>query len=132
MRRHISSTQITLASLLSSGFFTFVSPARAQVWEADRCEIDTVATITGLECLMVRILDLATTFIGLAAFVMLIVGGFQFLTSGGSPKGAEAGRNTMTYAIIGIVVALMAAFILRLISGFTGVTGILNFNLFLE
>jgi len=132
MRKYISPAKITFTSLLSSGFFTFVTSAQAQVWEEDRCVIDTVATITGIECLMLRVLDLATTFIGLAAFVMLIVGGFLFLTSGGSPKGAEAGRNTMTYAIIGIVVALMAAFILRLISGFTGVTGILNFNLFLE
>lgn len=91
-----------------------------------------VATIQGFECIMQRVLNIAVSFIGLASFIMFIVGAFLFLTSGGSPKGAEAGRNTMTYAIIGIVIALLAAFILRFVAGFTGVGGILNFNLFLQ
>lgn len=130
--KNVLSVKIFTTAFSVSGLLTFASPVQAQVWEKGRCQIDTVATIQGLECLMVRILNIATTFIGLAAFVMLIIGAFLYLTSGSSPKGAEAGRTTMTYAIIGIVVSLMGAFVLNLISGFTGVTGILNFNLFLQ
>lgn len=133
MQKFSSFWRTSSLSLLTSAALTFVSPAFAEdeVW-SDRCAINQVATIQGFECIMQRVLNIAVSFIGLASFIMFIVGAFLFLTSGGSPKGAEAGRNTMTYAIIGIVIALLAAFILRFVAGFTGVGGILNFNLFLQ
>ncbi len=92
-------------------------------------QLGEVATIQGIECLVRNILASATTFIGLAAFVMLIIGGFLYLTSGSSTKGTEAGRQTITYAIIGIVVALMAYFILQFVAIVTGARGFLEFNL---
>lgn len=88
-----------------------------------------VATIKGFECLLRNVLGAATTFIGLASFVMIIVGAFLYLTSGGNTKGTEAAKQTITYAIIGIVVSLMAYFILNFVAIFTGVRGILQFNL---
>jgi len=135
MQKPLFSWRILSLSVLTSGVLTIASPAYAQ-WDP-RCyskmaDGSQVATIQGFECIMQRVLNIAVSFIGLASFIMFIVGAFLFLTSGGSPKGAEAGRNTMTYAIIGIIIALLAAFILRFVAGFTGVGGILNFNLFLQ
>lgn len=144
-RNHSFPHNLALA-LTTSSFFVLVQKALAQVaWTEEKgcvasvelkdasgqvtTTITDVATIQGVECLIVNVLGTATTFVGLAAFIMLIVGGFLYLTSGGSSKGAEAARQTMTYAIIGIIVALMATFLLRFVAGFTGVTGILNFNL---
>lgn len=69
------------------------------------------------------------TFIGLAAFIMLIYGAFLYMTSGSSSKGTDAGKQALTYAVIGIIVGLMSFWILQLISTFTGVKGILDFNL---
>lgn len=94
----------------------------------DGAEVD-VATIQGFECLLGNVLGAATTFIGLASFVMIIIGAFLYLTSGGNTKGTEAAKQTITYAIIGIVVSLMAYFILNFVAIFTGVRGILEFNL---
>lgn len=92
----------------------------------------TVATIQGFECLIANVLSSVTTIIGLAAFVMLIIASFLYLTSSGNSKGTEAAKQTMTYAIIGIIVALMSFFILQLISDFTGVRGFLRFDLSIE
>lgn len=75
------------------------------------------------------ILSAAIPFAGIVLFVMLVIGGFQFLTSGGDPKKAGAARNTLTYAIIGIVLVALAYLILVIISEFTGVEGILNFEI---
>lgn len=88
-----------------------------------------VATIQGLQCLIANVFSIAITLIGLVGFVMLIVGAFRYLISGGNSKGTEAGRNTITYAVIGLLVALSAFIILNLISNFTGVNTILNFNI---
>ncbi len=88
-----------------------------------------VATIQGFQCLVANVLSIAITGIGLAGFVMLIIGAFKYLLSGGNAKGAEDGKNTMTFAVIGLVVALSAFFILRILAEFTGVRSILNFTI---
>lgn len=88
-----------------------------------------VATIRGLECLIANILMIAVTIIGIAGFIMLIYGSFRYLLSGGNSKGTEAARNTMTFAIVGLVVALSAFFIINIISQFTGVSILQTFNI---
>jgi len=122
------------SSLAFSLFFTQSAFAQIEAWtESNGCvftsDFGDVATFRGIECLMSNILTTATTFVGLASFVMLIIGGFLYLTSGGNTKGTEAGKQTITYAIIGIVVALMAFFILQLVATITGARGFLEFNL---
>ena len=52
---------------------------------------------------------------------MFIVGGFKYVTSGGDPKKVQAAQATLTYAILGLVLALLAWFILVFIEKFTGV-----------
>ncbi len=139
--------KLFLAGCLSLYFYlSAATPAHAQImdWKArnSRCVQDVsytsggeaititdVATFQGFECLIGNILGAATTIIGLASFVMIIVGAFLYLTSGGNTKGTEAAKQTITYAIIGILVSLMAYFILYFVSSFTGVGGILNFSL---
>ncbi|MBP7875371.1 hypothetical protein KA012_00050 [Candidatus Woesebacteria bacterium] len=80
-----------------------------------------VATIQGLECLLANVLNVFIALIGLAAFIMIIVASFRYLLSGGNTKGTEQARNTLTYAIVGIIVSLSAFIILNLLSAFTGV-----------
>lgn len=80
-----------------------------------------VATLQGLECLLGNFLSVILAVIGLAAFVMLIIGAFRWMLSGSNPKGAETARNTITFAVIGIVVALSGFIVLNLLSSFTGI-----------
>ena len=86
-----------------------------------------VATIQGLQCMIANILSVILTFIGLAGFVMLIVGSFRWMLSGGSSQEVEKAGKTMTYAIVGLLVALSSFIILNLLAEFTGVKSILNF-----
>jgi len=86
-----------------------------------------VATIQGLECLIANVFTVIITLIGLAAFVMFIVGSVQWMLSGGNTEGTKKARDTLTYAVIGIVVALSAFIVLNLVAGFTGVESIKEF-----
>lgn len=88
-----------------------------------------VATLTGIECLVGNALTIGTTAVGIASFVMLLVGAFLYLTSGGNPKGTEAGQKTLTFAVIGIVVSLTGIIALNFISSFTGVKTIKTFQI---
>lgn len=80
-----------------------------------------VATIQGLECLIANVFTVILTIIGLAGFVMFIWGSFTWMLSGGNPKGVENARNTMMFAVVGLIVALSGFILLNLISAFTGV-----------
>lgn len=46
--------------------------------------------------------------IGAVAVIMLIIGGFQYVISGGDSSKVESAKNTILYAIIGLVVAILA------------------------
>jgi len=46
--------------------------------------------------------------IGAISVVMLIIGGFRYVVSGGDSGQVESAKNTILYAIIGIVIAFLA------------------------
>lgn len=82
---------------------------------------DDVATIQGLECLIGNVLSVFFAVMGLAAFIMVVVGAMRILLSGGDHKGMDTGKKTITLAVIGIVVALSGFILVRLLSSFLGV-----------
>lgn len=107
------------------------TPAQAQTSEwTKKCVAGAdgdVATIQGLECLIANVFSVILTLIGIAGFIMMFIGAFQWLVTAGSSKGVESARNTITYAVVGLVVALSAFIILNLIASFTGISTITRF-----
>jgi len=111
---------------------SFVSPVYAAPvdWFAKGCavketlpsgEVAEIVTLKGLECIFSQILGIVARLAGLAVFVMFILGGWRYLTSGGEKQAAQQARNTLTYAILGLVLLIASWFILRFIKFFTGV-----------
>jgi len=47
-------------------------------------------------------------FLGLVATIMIIYGGFLYITAGGDDAGAEKGKKILLYAAIGLVVVLIS------------------------
>ncbi len=88
-----------------------------------------VATIQGLECLIANIFTVIITVIGLAGFVMFVIGGLTWMIAGGDTNKVATARNSMTYTVIGMVVTLSAFIILNLIASFTGISIITQFRI---
>ena len=82
---------------------------------------DGVATLRGFEGVFARVVQVVLGLGGIVLFIMLIMGGFKFITAGGDPKAIESAKKTLTYAIGGIVLIALSFLILRFISTFTGV-----------
>ncbi len=53
--------------------------------------------------------------------LIIIVGALQLLTSGGDPKKIGAGKNMITYALIGLAIILLARGIVAMIKQAIGV-----------
>lgn len=54
------------------------------------------------------------------AFLFLILGGLQWITSGGDKAGMEAARNKITAAIVGLIIVAAAWALMVLIGQFIG------------
>lgn len=63
------------------------------------------------------ITNLMITVIGIISVIMLIIGGFRYVLSGGDQKGTTAAKDTILYSIIGVVVALLAYSIMNFVIG---------------
>jgi len=80
-----------------------------------------VATIKCLEPLFENVVRSIVSLAGIALFIMLLTSGFTFLFSGGDQKKLEQARGSMTNAIVGLVVIVIAYLILNTIKVITGV-----------
>ena len=57
---------------------------------------------------------------GIAAVFFIIYGGIQFVTSQGQPDKTAQARKTLTYAIAGLVIAIIATVVVRYVAGLFG------------
>jgi hypothetical protein len=53
--------------------------------------------------------------VGFAAVIMVIVGGFKYITSAGDSASTSSAKNTILYAVIGLVIVAMAQVIVRFV-----------------
>lgn len=60
----------------------------------------------------------------LAAFMYLIMGGFQWITAGGDPKKTEEAQKKITNAVIGLIIIASAYAIINVVTTFLGLGGI--------
>ncbi len=92
------------------------------------CVVGDAATFQCLEPIFANIVSAILSLAGVGLFIMLLVGGFGFLFSGGDPKKLEQSRGTLSNAVMGLVVIVAAYLILRIISAFTGITTLTTFE----
>lgn len=55
-----------------------------------------------------KVIDFLLFLIGVIAVIMVIYGGIQYALSAGDPNKVSKAKNTIVYAVIGIVVAMLA------------------------
>ncbi len=60
-------------------------------------------------------LNLLSFIAGLAAVIMIIVAGIKFVTSQGESANIASARNTIIYAVIGLVVVALSQFIVKFV-----------------
>lgn len=83
--------------------------------------VSDIPTIKCFEVVFSRILSIVVSLAVLALFVMLVTGGFKYLTSGGDQKKTAGAQATMTHAVAGIALMAIAFLIFKIIQAFTGV-----------
>jgi len=72
---------------------------------------------TGLQGLVKNILNILSWVIGVVSVIMIIIGGFRYIISSGDSGQITSAKNTILYAIVGLVIVLFAQLIVRFVIG---------------
>jgi len=82
---------------------------------------DQQADLFGTSGVFKTITNVLLFIIGAISVIMLIIGGIRYTVSGGDSGAVSSAKNTILYAIVGIVVALLAYAVVNFVLGsFTG------------
>jgi hypothetical protein len=117
---------LLMVPALALGISTFIAPS---TFAAD-CSNGTTAQ-QGVDCIggdnskplfgtngiFTGIINTALFIIGALSVIMLIYGGIRYTISMGDAKNVESAKNTIMYAIIGVVIALLAYAIVNFVIG---------------
>jgi hypothetical protein len=63
---------------------------------------------TSIDSLVADVVNILSWIIGVVAVIMIIVGGFKYVTSNGDSNSIAGAKNTILYALIGLIVAALA------------------------
>lgn len=72
---------------------------------------------TGVKNLVKTIINVLSWVIGVVSVIMIIVGGFRYIISSGDSGQVTSAKNTIMYAIVGLVIVLFAQVIVRFVIG---------------
>ena len=61
------------------------------------------------------VINIFSWIVGAVSVIMIIYGGFRYITSGGDSNGVTAAKNTILYAIIGLVIVALAQIIVNFV-----------------
>ena len=70
---------------------------------------NTLPTIVG------KVIQIFAWVVGAVSVIMLIYGGFKYITSGGDANGVTAAKNTILYAIIGLIIVALSQVIVNFV-----------------
>lgn len=82
----------------------------------------TAPTLDGIPALTfpqiaANIINTLLFIVGALAVIFIIVGGIQYVISSGDPKRIDTAKNTITYAVVGLVVSILAFAIVSFVKG---------------
>ncbi|HEX5797611.1 MAG TPA: pilin [Candidatus Saccharimonadales bacterium] len=79
------------------------------------CQNITGQTGTQANDLVAKIINIFSIIVGIVSVIMIIYGGFRYVTSGGESSNITTAKNTILYAIIGLIIVALAQFIVKFV-----------------
>lgn len=70
---------------------------------------------TTVNTIVATVINIFSWVVGVISVIMIIYGGFKYITSGGDAGGVTAAKNTILYAIVGLVIVALAQVIVQFV-----------------
>lgn len=81
------------------------------------CDTDTAGSNEKINSVITDVVNIFSVLVGVVAVIMIIWGGLRYITSGGDSGKITSAKNTIIYALIGLVVVALAQFIVKFVLG---------------
>jgi len=62
-----------------------------------------------------KVINILSVIVGAIAVIMIIWGGFKYITSGGDTGNVSGAKNTLIFAIVGLIIVALAQFIVHFV-----------------
>ncbi|MBP9738226.1 hypothetical protein KBD20_00905 [Candidatus Saccharibacteria bacterium] len=72
-----------------------------------KCD-DATAGQKGFTTILQTIINVFSIVVGAVSVIMIIIGGFRYVISGGDSSATKAAKDTIMYAVIGLVIVIFA------------------------
>jgi hypothetical protein len=79
------------------------------------CNDNSAGDASSLTSLAKNIVNIFSIIVGAVAVIMIIYGGFRYITSGGDSNSVGSAKNTLIYAIVGLIIVALAQIIVRFV-----------------
>ena len=114
--KRISQSVLVVSALLFGSLALVAAPSAHAVVDpkAEVCKGisgaggDCTATKDTLPDLIKNVINILLYIIGAVAVIMIIIGGIRYVTSNGDQAHVKAAKDTIMYAVIGLIVAILA------------------------
>lgn len=97
---------------LVDGNCSFTPIKQTTAGDTDKADIVKTATRIGL-----NVVEFLLQLVGYAAVVMLIIGGFNYMTSQGDSNKMSSAKNTVLNAVIGLIISILSVAIVNIVAG---------------
>lgn len=105
-----------LCFIIIGGFFLFPALSNAQYTYTPLEPIPGFSGATDFPAFIVALYKFGIWTVGIAALLMITIGGFMYLTSAGNTSKMDSAKGVITDALIGLIIALAAYLILYVIN----------------
>jgi len=75
------------------------------------------ASGSNLNDLLKKIIDIFSVIVGAVAVIMIIIGGFRYVISSGNDQAVGGAKNTIIFALVGLVIVALAQFVVHFVIG---------------
>jgi len=106
-----------IVTYAASGIQNNVCTGSSLSFTGTTCSTTTTGAQGGINRIVKLIVNLFSVVVGIIAVIFIIIGGIKYVTSGGEANNITAAKNTIMYAIVGLVVVALAQLIVRFVLG---------------
>lgn len=97
-----------MTALSTTSVFAADCTSTTSIQDGVDCIGGNIDNNTDLQSVITSVVNTMLFVIGIISVIMLIVGGIRYVVSGGNQSQVEGARNTILYAIVGLVIAFVA------------------------
>ena len=119
LSKRLKHLALTLLIVLSGGLAVVPLTASAASFKNDACAaVNVLNNSNSTKCssngesalsrILKLVLNVLSFLVGITAIIMIIIGGFKFITSNGDSNNISSARNSILYAVIGLIIVAAA------------------------